>query len=364
MRVITYNLLSSSLSTRASYPWNDLLYLDADNRFELILRAFEDWIKGSIFRDGRQWEAGAPRPVFCLQEVSLEWASRLQIFFEGYNYRFYVTNYGIHPNGYMGVAIAVPSSAKVLELVIDLPNSRLEWNGENKEAEKETSPALQSISRSSKALWNVIKSKYNRYIALHLRLTEEAEREVWVATYHMPCEFKRPSILTTMAILLFSELQSLAGGLPLVVAGDFNISPDGETFRLITEAVTPITTAIGFEGAPRDWDIYPLPDRMSVVPPLPFTSRVLSNVKVPTAFIGTLDYIFYKGEDLHFTDLEEVRLSEEIMPNATHPSDHLPVIANFTFQPPRQTFHGKRNSFGFSRCDVGNVVFKSSRNPR
>ena len=70
----------------------------------------------------------------------------------------------------------------------------------------------------------------NRLVAL--RLVDLRAWPFWVATYHMPCKFFPPAMVT-FAALATQRLQKMAGELPYVLAGD-NFTLESTMYRLLT----------------------------------------------------------------------------------------------------------------------------------
>ena len=56
--------------------------------------------------------------IICLQEVSREWAGRLHANFAQLGYHFIVDNYASQSSGYMGVALAIPTSILMALIVL------------------------------------------------------------------------------------------------------------------------------------------------------------------------------------------------------------------------------------------------------
>lgn len=56
-----------------------------------------------------------------------------------------------------------------------------------------------------------------------------------VGTYHMPCMFLVPPVMTIHASMAIQHFAQLAGSDPLVFAGDFNFTPQSECYKLVTE---------------------------------------------------------------------------------------------------------------------------------
>lgn len=56
----------------------------------------------------------------------------------------------------------------------------------------------------------------------------------WVSTYHMPCAFRSPLVMTMHAALVTQAIQKLAGDRPYILAGDFNLMPASQEYKLLT----------------------------------------------------------------------------------------------------------------------------------
>lgn len=330
IRVITYNVLSSALSTPAIYPQCDPAHLNPEVRYTKLEHDLSLLIHGFVWHDPVYiFSEGCKKPVILLQELSLDWCGRLFIFFQSLGYRLIHTNYGHHFNGYMGVGIAVPDSFAIERVVIGLPAEACTWP-------KRTVGNLSStvgindetlpypICSSSTEIgfddWSTVKKNTNRYIALCLK---RRDRTFWVATFHMPCFYAYPRRLTILNTLLFQRLQDLAGEEALIVGGDFNYDPASEQYLLLTTGVAPVASAPGLGGAPSNW-IGSIPHTMAPIQPAHYTCRT----HMSSGYTGCIDHIFYSGP-IELYDTESIRYPDTIMPNSTHGSDHLPVGAFF-----------------------------------
>ena len=93
-RVVTYNVLSSSLCEPGYFTHCDPDDLHPPNRLAKLLTKLEpEMAKGA---------------VIGLQEVSQKWAGELHVFFAKRGYHMICSLYGKPFNGYMGIALAVP----------------------------------------------------------------------------------------------------------------------------------------------------------------------------------------------------------------------------------------------------------------
>jgi hypothetical protein len=102
-RIVSYNILSSELADPKSFGKCDPGNLDAEVRIERIKEKLQDEMDGDA--------------VIALQEVSHRYANNLHVFFHSHDYYMVTALYGNFFNGYMGVAIAVPSKYEILETV-------------------------------------------------------------------------------------------------------------------------------------------------------------------------------------------------------------------------------------------------------
>jgi mRNA deadenylase 3'-5' endonuclease subunit Ccr4 len=90
VRVVSYNVLSSHLASPAQYPLLDPNHLLAANRLPAVLQKLEEALAAT----------DAPT-VFCLQEVSYDWAGAFHTWFANRGYHLVTGLYGKKFNGYM-----------------------------------------------------------------------------------------------------------------------------------------------------------------------------------------------------------------------------------------------------------------------
>ena len=92
VKIVTYNILSSELANPEFFTKCKPEHLDKKNRLPKILEKLQKEID----------ESDDESPVvFCLQEVSQEWATGLHIFFAEKGYHLVTGLYGSKFNGYM-----------------------------------------------------------------------------------------------------------------------------------------------------------------------------------------------------------------------------------------------------------------------
>jgi mRNA deadenylase 3'-5' endonuclease subunit Ccr4 len=105
LRVVSYNLLSSHLSSPSYYTTINPDYLDPSKRLTVVIKKIENEIK----------ESNDERPtIFALQEVSYDWAGALHTFFANRGYHLTTGLYGQRFNGYVFYCIFVFLIVEVL----------------------------------------------------------------------------------------------------------------------------------------------------------------------------------------------------------------------------------------------------------
>mmetsp|Transcript_11091 Transcript_11091/g.31889 ORF Transcript_11091/g.31889 Transcript_11091/m.31889 type:complete len:235 (+) Transcript_11091:469-1173(+) len=192
-------------------------------------------------------------------------------------------------------------------------------------------------------------SQYRHNILVTATLKDRASgRAFCLGTYHMPCAFYAPQVMTIHSEMAAKHVQMLAGTNPYILAGDFNIKPIDPMYQLLTtgrldkaaciedgSAVYPVTK----------WDMEWQPTikamRSAYAEALgkepPFTNHAQTRDNEP--FIDTLDYIFCSDEWKVDGVLELPSSQEESngpFPNLDHgePSDHVLIAADLSLSGP------------------------------
>ena len=183
----------------------------------------------------------------------------------------------------------------------------------------------------------------------------DLKKVLWVHTYHMPCAFTTPQLMTIHSCLFLQHVQRLSGPVdPYVICVDFNTAPDSAQYQLYTEGV--IDPQQHADSIP----VVPSPPSLSSststnstmankfvcqVQPVKSAYKTMYSsepaitcstyTKFPSAesassFQGCIDYIFYgNGCRVNYVDLVESIKPDEYMPSLVHPSDHLELVAHF-----------------------------------
>lgn len=324
----------------------------------------------------------ARRAIICLQEVSRTWGARLHVYFRERGYTLLASHYDGAFSGYMGVAIAVPLDAyemldadvtrisdvkkwqrepppsavrKFLDAVAAVPAGALDgaWEGLLRAVPRNVKSSLISAAQKFRAArrddreiatgkpfadpWPASRRRLNTAVSARVRDREGGAR-LAVTTYHMPCLFLQPQVMTIHAALAAQHARAFAGDDPHVLCGDFNFKPhEGlppiPCYRLLT------TGAIDerHEGypTPPSWE----PWRPVVEPLVSAYAEAAGEEPLFTNYVTfpdgsefceTLDYIFHSGGDMACVGVlptPETRHDCGPLPSVDEPSDHLMIGA-------------------------------------
>eukprot|EP00946_MAST-07B_sp_MAST-7B-sp1_P004622 g4622.t1 len=387
--VVSYNVLSPELSDPQTFPENTPDECAGENRLPRILEALT-----------RHVDRGA---VIALQEVSISWLGALQTFFDAHDYHYSHTLYGGWYSGYMGVGMAFPRRLYALETfeisrIADTKDWPKDPDAEDRHSRtsrgtNSTSDSLAPstiLSYSMAYLRNVLdpfflvaglftnvgiaspssterkkdknkvqsrpeqtfyesKRRWNQAILLRLKRRSDGAT-FCICTYHNPCAIHCKPIISLHACLVAEKAQAFAGKDPLVLLGDFNMTPDSGGYQLLTTG-----------NLSEDHPEYPvLPPWDPWRPAIKSMTSAYADVHPdgqepettnkavrligkwgaePNAFSGTLDYIFIaSGESASLSVVETLPLPDKKVldarpswPTKDIPSDHLEVGATLRF---------------------------------
>lgn len=347
VRVATYNVLSSHLSGADHYSTLNPDHLCPKNRLPVVLQKIDEEIEQSS--------------IICLQEISHDWAGSFHTHFANKGYHLVTGLYGKKFNGYMGVGIAFKTSSFDV-LGVDI--SRLSDKREGGWPRKPKEPKRNAIVRFAKDCygfaatttksflglvglyeaprwppqdaWSMAENRFNQLVTIQLQ-DKSTKKSFAIGNYHMPCAFFKPEVMSIHTDLAARHVQKLAKNeddMPYVLAGDWNIKPDGSSYRLLT-------TGKMDEGDP-EW---PAPKHgMEWTPTCEgmrsayadaggepdFTNY--ARIKEDDPFIDTLDYIFL-SEEWKVKSVKELPHRDGSggpFPNLDkgEPSDHILIAAN------------------------------------
>ena len=180
--------------------------------------------------------------------------------------------------------------------------------------------------------------KRNRAISIRLRPLARGlsspEREFTITNYHMPCEFKHPSIMYLHLVALLKHFHTFRNGGRAILAGDFNIQHGSQLYRYAVsgrDESGELQTLLKKD----DWsepvvEFTPLFDLFDGVSgkDLKFTCRATTSWN--GEFSGILDYIFatndFRCSSVDYDDRIQ-NAPPTSLPTADEPSDHIPIRA-------------------------------------
>jgi 2',5'-phosphodiesterase len=339
VRVVSYNVLSPHLASPSHFSTLNPEHLEATTRLAKILTKLEQEIGSSENR----------ATVFCLQEISYDWAGPLHSFFAQHNYHVVTGLYGKKFNGYMGVLTAYPTD-KLETVQVDicrLSDTYEQW------PEKPIEGTLQRIIRKialpplkflglhkeePESHWSIAQRRYNVLLTAVLK-DKSSSQQFCVGNYHMPCCYYAPMVMTMHSDLCLCHVQKIAGDdNPYILAGDFNIKPTESSYKLLTTGElatsdpsypTPPLHAPEFTWKPTMQE--PVQSAYAIanggVEP-DFTNY--ARVQEQEPFIDTLDYIFISdGVSVQSVlELPHRDTAGGPFPNESEPSDHILIGAN------------------------------------
>lgn len=349
VRLMSYNVLSPPLAPPSQFPTCNPKDLEKGTRLSRILTRLDAAVQ--------------ERSVIALQEVDLEWAGQLHVFFSERDYTVVFAQYGHRFNNYMGVMLAWPRQVyeavdvEICKVSDTAPKTM--WPKAQRsvlndhgfltfEGLKEVigckPPEVLKVDQE----WNWAQSRANEAIFARLRRRDDPKQRFCVGTYHMPCFFGSPEKVRVVNIhsqLLLKRLAEFSKGDPLALMGDFNFKPEDSPYSLVesggaVQKVAPASPAEfrGLEqrlpkGTPLETGLQSAYKAFHGKEPI-LTNFVVSSF-AGGEFAATLDYIWFspgKFSVVACPPLPDSKLSAKgPYPNATEPSDHLPLRATLRF---------------------------------
>mmetsp|Transcript_42449 Transcript_42449/g.133096 ORF Transcript_42449/g.133096 Transcript_42449/m.133096 type:complete len:383 (-) Transcript_42449:128-1276(-) len=341
----TYNVLSSHLAGADHFRACDPEHLKATNRYSTLMsRLREDIDK---------------RSIICLQEVSQTWEGSLHRDFAKEGYYFITQLYGKPFNNYMGVGIAVPLDRyRIDDVNLARVSDTKRWpRPPDAVAASPLSNALGTFwsilrfpldairggrrgRRDDRDCWDKAKYRFNVQVSVNLADAKTGE-QFSVSTYHMPCMFRDPDVMTIHCALSAQHAHRVAKGLPYVLAGDYNIKPTSEQYKMLVKDgdMAPDNAAYPRPPAHEPW--------RPALPEGPLRSAYLeangeeppftnwAKIRDDPEFVETLDYIFLSPA-WKVLGVGETPTRESCpgpYPNAQEPSDHVKISASLELSP-------------------------------
>ena len=357
LRVVSYNVLSSHLASPLHYTTLNPDHLDAQKRLSVVLNKLQNELQ-------QQEQHNNNKPVvFCLQEVSHDWAGAFHTFFANQGYHLVTGLYGKNFNGYMGVALAWPTDV-FQTMQVDI--SRLSDKRVGGWPMPDPSPSLLArlgqrvqqtivlpwqwlglVEAPEKPVdhWQVAEWRSNILLTATLR-HKTSGQSFCIGNYHMPCAYYAPPVMTIHAEMAARHVRDLAVAaassttttpLPYILAGDFNLKPTDATYRMLTttEGLHPDDPCYPAPKNGYEWTVTdkttPLRSAYAVCGGEPdFTNY--ARVREDEPFIDTLDYIFVSAEwqVLDVLPLPHRDAAKRPFPNLdeSEPSDHVMIAAD------------------------------------
>mmetsp|Transcript_2548 Transcript_2548/g.6123 ORF Transcript_2548/g.6123 Transcript_2548/m.6123 type:complete len:362 (+) Transcript_2548:84-1169(+) len=354
-RVVTYNVLSSSLCEPSFYTACLPANLHAPTRLERVKEKLR-----------KEIERGS---VCCLQEVSMLWCGDLHAFFDTHNYSLVHSLYGPTFNGNMGVGIAYPRTKYgLVKADITRISNTMQWP-----AVQKPNPTLEMLrgvlgsaiwplravlgvfvrglrlmgvagrkKDAPKCPWGVAQKRENTMVSLclmpkpNLGSPKGAGGAFVVGTYHMPCVFWDHRVIVIHMALALKHLAGVAGSLPHVFAGDFNFLPGTAPYDLATKGSIG-SSDDGYpplkQGIDRDSVVQvPCAMRSAYADCNGHEPQMTNYAQNPRSglFVGCIDYIFVSPHIKVLGCMELLSQSdfETSLPTETEPSDHVMIGAD------------------------------------
>lgn len=304
IRIVQYNILSVDLGTKFYFMNTPTKFLKPDFRWVLL--------KEKLMTEIDKFS------IICLQEVCLYWLEKLIPFLQEVGYITHYNNYGWKDDGYMGVLITYPNKYKLEALkIINIGDS----------IESKTKIINSESELDKDDIWVKAIRKKNTMLCMRLSV---GTKIFCIGTYHMPCFGDSIKILHLISAIQL--LNKFAGNYKCIFAGDFNMMPNSNLYKIITMG----GNYVDFVDKSTNYDTtmfsFKIPMVMQSVYKLFGSDPIFTNyahVVNSEPFSGCLDYIFVsRGWKVVETDALPTELPELTYPSDTEPSDHLLLAVN------------------------------------
>lgn len=357
VRVIQWNILSPALADPESFPHCNPAALDPEARWVNISNRIKKEINDS----------SKTKPTFCLQEICQNWLSRLITLFEAHNYVLVHRSYGTEKNDYMGIGIAYPrdlyhmTGCNIVRVADKIPTPP-----KNTVVAVAQPGLLTNLYHSSVNFgydlfakltgktvptpvdqWEVARHKWNMMVMISLVHADlykqnggwDPKDEFIVATYHMPCDFMKWTVMTLHSYyssMIVQEWATQNGITSFVFAGDFNIKPDSPQYKFLTQGEVPKLQTLEQGGLTcMPWYNDSFQPMVSAYVALyqqePRFTNYAHSSRSENPFEATIDYIFTDTDTWSYDDGLQLPPSngaahfETTLPTLEEPSDHLMI---------------------------------------
>jgi mRNA deadenylase 3'-5' endonuclease subunit Ccr4 len=319
-------VLASHLSDPNYYTKCDPQHCDPELRYQKIIQKLQLYISKHY--------------IICLQEVTSLWKKKLSTFFQEMDYQLVHTSDSNRVMENLGVAIAFPQQMFVLERYsIDIVSETKTWSNSDVLPWYErwkvwaSSQLGYTMELDMDQDYHIARSRVNPQIMVELRV-KKSDTRFAVASYHMPCLWKRPRTMVIHAGLSCQLAQRFAGDIPLIYCGDFNSTPDSAVYQLLTKGILDSSSPHHPKRSmPSDdfWtpDVQPMASAYQMLlNQEPSFTNYAQTLFDSVPFSAVLDYIFC-SEHWEVESVVDLPTSVDkystLLPNDEEPSDHLMI---------------------------------------
>ena len=349
INIVQYNILCGKLATQDFYDECKPADLEPNTRLARITSKLAEFIVN--------------RAIICLQEVPQTWLGPLHDFFSESGYTLITSLYGHAANDYMGIAIAYPmdrfksEKTSVIHVGNTIPLSKkVEYSFVQMFVNyfvkmlillicALTYPLGSLFEKNKKWFDEYGKPEFDEWVYANKRpntmiLTTlidcKSVGRVVIVTYHMPCAFWAPKVITLHTVEMMKIAQKYSAADPLIIAADCNFNPQSYQYRILTSGHIkggneyPDVSKLDHQN----WDcqIAPMKSAYKTVNGKePAATNQTKTGRSKKLFRATLDFIWYSGpcEPISVLPIPDLP-PNVILPNEEEPSDHVLLQAQFT----------------------------------
>jgi mRNA deadenylase 3'-5' endonuclease subunit Ccr4 len=328
VRVVSYNIFAPVYADRPDHYFKcQPAFLKTDYRWNLIQSQLEQEIINN------------ENTIICLQELSLSFLPKLELFFRRLNYIFFHNLYGQMRGDYMGgVGIAIPVSIQLHFMsIIKIADHIRSFS---KPREKNTNlfiwgwdlyqSVMGKFTQPASNPWETAMATPHTFICLQVVIND---KPLYIGTYHMPCLYKEPDVMAIHSSVVKDLMFELAAGQPFILAGDFNIKPRDICYQALIEkdyvgCNLPESSTYEITYRRNTGQVLKSAYREKNGAEPVYTN--FSHKSHSPKFCETLDYVFFNGR-LSVEKVLELpdHPTSESYPDEIHPSDHLMIAATF-----------------------------------
>ena len=315
IKIITWNILSPEISNYQGFTNYNPEVLNKKNRLNQIMRILSEWVKESV------------PPIINFQEVPLYWNGIFNTFFHKNNYIFLAMNYGNKESGFVSIATAIPKIYKIVDIEYIPIGDRLVLPTVDEIYYKLNYPPnylTESIIKNSfplsdnqvRPIKDIIK-RADDIQNIAIKIILKRDKPFILYNYHMPYDKSARKIhMNALKLLLCQDIRY-----PFILAGDMNFMPDSKEYKYFTE-----NELLEKAYIKKDCNLN-VKSAFKEVHRREPENTIYVNTKLTNGiFRTTLDYIFISNQ-LKTIDSKVLLNTNQIIPNATCPSDHMPLEA-------------------------------------